>query len=55
MIASSVTPPPEEEGAEVEGIEGARESIVSFSDCFGRSWASLHQTDVVLMAPMTVK
>ena len=45
MIASSITPPPKEEGPEVDGIEGAGESVVSIRGHFSRSRASLHRTD----------
>ena len=55
MIASSVTLQLKEEEAEVEGIKGARESIVSIRGPFGQSWATLRRTDAVLMAPMTIK
>ena len=55
MTASSVTPPAEEEeGAKMDGAEWAREVAISVRDRFGRSWASLCQSDATLMAPMTV-
>jgi len=41
MIASSVTPPLEEEKAEVHGREGVGEFVISIRGCFGRSRASL--------------
>ena len=55
MTASSVTPPLVEEEEEVDGMEGAGGVVVSVCGRFGRSWASLRQTDAALMAPMTVK
>ena len=55
MMVASVTPPLEEEGAEVDEAEEAGGVIVSVRGCFGRSWASLRLTDAALMAPMMVK
>ena len=55
MMASSVTPPLKEVGAEVDGTEGAGGVAVSVHSYFGRSWASLHQTDFALMELLTVK
>ena len=54
MIALRVTPPVEEEWLEVEGMVGAGGSIILVCGHFDRSWASLRQTDITLMAPMTV-
>jgi len=42
MTASSVTPPFEEKGAEVEGMEGVGGVVVSVHGRFGRSWVSLY-------------
>jgi len=54
MMALRVTPPAEEEGVEVERMVRAGEFVVSVYGCFDRSWASLHRTEVALMAPMTI-
>ena len=55
MMASKVTPPAEEKGVEVDGMEQARGVTVSVRGCFNRSWALLHLTDIALMAPMMEK
>ena len=55
MMASRVTPPLEEEGAEVEGMVEAGGSVISVPGRFGRSWTSFRQTNAALIAPMTVK
>ena len=61
MMALRVTLAAEKEGAEVEGAEeegGIAEvtgSFVSTHGHFGRSWALLCRTKLVLMAPMVVK
>ena len=55
MTTSSVTPPLEEEGAEVDGMEGARGVAVSVHSRINQSWASLCQTDTALMTLMTEK
>ena len=52
---SRVTPPTEEEGADVDGVEEARGVAVSVRGRFGRSWALLCLTDASLMAPMIEK
>ena len=52
MMASRVTPPAEEEGAKVDGVVEARGFVISIYGRFSRSWASLYQTNVALMAPM---
>ena len=55
-MASRVTPPTVEvEGAEEDGTVEATRLVVSIRGCFGRSWASLHQIEPALMAPMMVK
>ena len=54
-MASSITPPLEEEGAEVDGMEGARGVAVSVHSRINQSWASLCQTDAALMTLMTEK
>ena len=42
MMASSITPPTEEEErVQVDGVEWARGVVVSVCGRFGRSWASL--------------
>ena len=55
MMAFSVTPPAEEEGAEVDGAKWAGGVAVSVCGRFDRSWASLYRTDIALMASITVK
>ena len=44
MMASSVTPPTEEEGVEMDGVAGARGAAVSVCVHLRRSWASLRLT-----------
>ena len=53
--ASRVTPPVDEEGADVEGAEEARGVVVSVCGRFGRSWASLSQTVATSMVHKTEK
>ena len=55
MVASSITPPLEEEGAEVDGMEGAKGVAVSAHSRINQSWALLCQTDGALMTLMTEK
>ena len=56
MMASKVTPPTEEEEkAEVDGAEWVGGVAVSVRGYFSRSWALLHLTDTVFMAPMMEK
>ena len=56
ITASSVTPLLKEEGAEVDGMEGAGGVVVvSVHGRFGRSWTSLRRIDAALMVPMMVK
>ena len=50
MTPSRVTPPADEEGADVEGEKEARGVAVSVCDRFGRSWASLHLMGATSMA-----
>ena len=45
----------EEEGAEVDGAEWVGGVAVSVRGHFSRSWALLHLTDTVFMAPMMEK
>ena len=54
-MVASVTPPLEEEGAEVDGAEEVGGVAVSVHGRIGRSWASLCRIDAVLMAPMMEK
>ena len=54
MTTSRVTPPTEEEGAEVEGMVGARAYSVSVCGHFVQNWASLRRTETALMTPTTV-
>ena len=53
MIASRVTPPTEEEGAEVDGAEGVGRAVDPNS--LERSHASLHLTVAVSMTHITWK
>ena len=53
MIASRVTPPVEEEGAEVDGAEGVRVAVDL--DHLERSYASLHLMVPASIAHMTWK
>ena len=55
MIASRVTPPAEEEEADVDGAEEADGVTISVCGYFGRSWASLRLMIVASMAHMTEK
>ena len=55
MSTSKLTPPVDEEGVDVEGVEEAEGATVSVHDCFGQSWASLHLTIATSMAHMTKK
>ena len=55
MIASRVTPPAEEEGADVDGVKEAGGVVVSVCGHFGRSWALLRLTVAASMAHMTEK
>ena len=50
MTASRVTPPADEEGADVEGAEEAGGVAVFVCGSFGRSWALLRLVVVVSMA-----
>ena len=53
MIASRVTPPIEEEGAEVDGVEGV--GGATLPDCLKRSCTSLHLMVAASMAHRTWK
>ena len=55
MMASRVTPPVEDEGAEVVGMLEAGGATVSVYVHLGQSWASLHLTVAVSMAPIMEK
>jgi len=56
MTALRVTPPTEEEeGAEVDGMEGAGESVISVHGRFGQSWSLFRRINTTLMAFMAVK
>ena len=55
MTTSRVTPPADEEGADVEGAEEAGGVAVSIHGNFSRSWASLRLTIATFMAHMTEK
>ena len=55
MMALSVTPSAEDEGAEVNGAVEAEGVAVYVWGSLGLSCASLHQTVAVFMAPITKK
>ena len=55
MMVSSVTPPAEDEGAEVDGAVEARGAIVCVWGHLGLSCASLPRTVAVSIAPITEK
>ena len=55
MMAFSVTPPTEDEGAEVDRVEEAGGVTVSVCGRLGLSYASLHLTIVAFMTLITVK
>ena len=55
MMASRVTLPAEDEGANVDGAEEARGVAVSVWGHFDRSWASLRLTVAVFMAHIMEK
>ena len=55
MIASGVTPPTEDEGAEVDGVVEARGVTISIRGRLGLSCATLWQTVAASMAHITVK
>ena len=55
MMASSVTPPAEDEGAEVDGSVEAERVAISVWSCLGLSYVTLHQMVATSMAHMNVK
>ena len=55
MMASRVTPPAEDKGVEVEGVEEARGVTISVRGHLGHSWATLRQTVAASMAHITKK
>ena len=55
IMASSVTPPAEDEGAEVDGVVEVGGVTVSIQGRLDLSCASLRQTVATFMAHMTVK
>ena len=55
MMASSVTPPTEDEGTEVDGAVEARGAAVTIRGCLGLSCAALCRTIASSMAHMNVK
>jgi len=55
MMVSSVTPPVEEEGAEVDGAVGAGEAVVCNWGCLKRSCAKLRLTVAASMAHIKEK
>ena len=50
MMASSVTPPIKDEGAEVDGAVEVGEAAVCVWGCLGLNCAVLHQTVAAFMA-----
>ena len=55
MTALKVTPPVDEEGADMEGVEEAGGVTTSVLGHFGQNWASLCLTVVASMAYITEK
>jgi len=55
MTVLSVTPPTNEEGENVEGVEEAKGVAVSVYGRFNQSWASLRVTVATFMAHITKK
>ena len=55
MMALSVTPPAEDEGAEVDGVVEAGGVAVSIWGCLGLSYASLRLIVATSMAHITRK
>ena len=55
MMALSVTPPVEDEGAEVDGEVEAGGATIFVRGYLSRSYAALHQTEAASMAHMNVK
>ena len=55
MTALRVTPPVDEEGADVEGAEEAGGVAIFVLGRFGRNWATLRLTVVASMAYITEK
>ena len=55
MTTLRVTPPADEEGVDVDGVEEAKGADVSVCGHFGQSWASLHLMIAASMAHITGK
>ena len=55
MITSRITPPVDEEGANVEGAEEVGGVAISVYGRFGRSWASLRLIVAMSMANIIEK
>ena len=55
MMASSVTPPTEDEGAKVDGVVEDGGAVVSIWGYLGQSCAALRRTVATSMAHMNVK
>ena len=55
IMALRVTPPAEDKGVEVEGVEEARGVTISVCGHLGHSWATLRQTIAASMAHITEK
>ena len=55
MMALRVTPPAEEEGAEVDGVEEAGGVAILVHGRFGRSWTLLHLTATMSIVHMIEK
>ena len=55
MIASSVTPPAEDNGAEVDGVVEAGGAVVCVWGCLGLSYAALRLAVAAFMSPIMEK
>ena len=55
MMASSVTPPAEDNGAEVDGVVEARGAVVCVWGCLGLSYAALRLAVAASMSPIMEK
>ena len=55
MMASSVTPPAEDDGAEVDGVVEARGAVVCVWGYLGLSYAALRLAVAAFMSPIMEK
>ena len=55
MMASSVTPPAEDNGAEVDGVVEAGGAVVCVWGCLGLSYAALRLAVAASMSPVMEK